>query len=50
MAGSPDLISLVPVLFVSIVPLEILRILFVIEYVTTDLLVGIGVAELKWWY
>ena len=44
MAGSPDLISLVPVLFVSIVPLEILRLLFVVEYTNPDMLMDLGVA------
>ena len=35
--------------FISIVPLEVLTIFFVIEYATPDLLVDLGVTELNRW-
>ena len=37
-----------PAVFISIVPLEVLRIFFVIEYATPDLLVDLGVTEHNW--
>ena len=35
--------------FFAIIPLEVLMILFVIEYATPDLLKDLGVTEINWW-
>ena len=46
----PVLLSLAPVVLVDSVTLDILRLLFVVEYATLDLMVDLVVAELKMWY
>ena len=48
--GSLVILILTPVVLVAILPLDILRLLFVVEYATPDLLTDLGVAELKMGY
>ena len=46
---NPVLLGLAPVVFVSIVPLEVLMIFYVVEYATPYLLADLGVTELSRW-
>ena len=43
----PILLNLAPVILLTFVPLQVLRVLFVVEDVTIDLLVGFGVNEIR---